>query len=178
MPKHNNKNNVYSPKCVICGTPLTEAGLIKGHKSFNISNFGGYKNPDNASYKGLTCPRGHGYRLLDISGRIQYQDIKIEMDILELLNKEVYNLNLKEIILNPNTKIYSVDYNFYTKIKADWKKNSRKPSPSNKVLDNVTIYIYSKVKSNDLKDKNIVLALVPNKINLVKFKYNIIWYDI
>ena len=178
MTEQNNEDNIYSMKCVICGTPLIESEILKGHRSFNISYVGGYNNPNNASFKGLKCPRGHEYNLADVSGKIKYEEIKIESDIFELLNMDVYNLNLKEIMLNPDTKTYSVDYNFFTKMKADWKKNSRNPSPSNKVLDKVTVYICSKVKSRDLTDKNLVLALASNRIELGKYKYIIIWYEI
>ena len=182
MLEDNNENNLYSMKCVVCGTPLIKGKLLKGHKSVNISHVVGYTNPDNLSYEGLKCPRGHEYILLDISGTIKYEDIKIYGEILKLLNKDIYNLNLKEIILNPNTKTYAVTYGFGTKardmLRAYWKKIALKPSPSKKVLDNVTIYICSKVKARDLKDKNIVFALVSNRIDLITFQYNIIWYDI
>lgn len=178
MPKQDNKDNIYSMKCVICGTPLVMGELVKGHKSGNIPQVGGYNNPDSLSHKGLKCPNGHEYSLSDISGTIQYKDIKIERDVLELVNQEVRDLNLKEIILNRNTKTYAVTYGLVTRVKADWRKITRKPSPANKVLDNVKVYICSKVKSNDSKDKNIVLALVPNRIDVIKFEYNIIWYDI
>ena len=176
MPKQNNDDNMYSMRCVICGTPLIKADIVKGHKSFNVSQVGGYNNPDSMSYKGLKCPKGHEYILYDISGQIKNKDINIEKDILVQLNEDVYNLDLKEIILDPNTKTYAVSYSFFTRLRTDkWKIFSR-PSPPAQVLDNIGFYICSKIKSKDLKNKNIIFALVRNKINLLGFKYNIIWY--
>lgn len=171
----NNSDNPYGMTCLSCGRPL-----VPGHLS-QTDGYGVQKIVDAFSNwssitENLVCPQNHRYQLINVKQYIRLDDIKIREDVVERLRKDnMYNLDLANLISDPETIIYAVLYGIFTKIKSDIIPFARKPSPSNDVLDNVKMYICGHNLSNSSK-KDLVFALVSEKENRHKVIYKIVWY--
>jgi hypothetical protein len=177
-----NQNNSFNLKCIICGRPLI-LGQVGHRNQINAGvstrdvGIGGSNEYNLMVARSLACPSGHNYSLNEIDN-FDYNELQIEESMLNAFKTEAAGkLTMTGMFNESVNKVYVVNYGFLGRLRVDRLHLRSAPSPSNRVLDRIKIFICTKNKNS--LNYSYIFSCVPEKVpySLNKWKYKVVYYD-
>lgn len=175
------EDNPFNLKCIFCGRPLVPGPILRGNNT-NVGLSATLSIGQSSEYnltvkKSLGCPNGQKYYLNEV-GNFQFKDLLIEESVLSQLAMELKSgKNFTNILKRLDSKVYVVNYGFFGRILIDRTRIRSSPSPSNRVLDKIKIFICTK---GDVPENNtFIFSGVPEKVpySLNRWVYNVVYYE-
>lgn len=175
------EDNPFNLKCIFCGRPLILGPIRRGNntdvRSSAPLSFGQSSEYNLTATKSLACPSGEKYYLNEV-GNFEFKDLSIEESVLSQLAMEIKeSRSFTNIIKSLGTRVYVVNYGFFGRILIDRRRIRSAPSPSNRVLDKIKIFICS--KGGVSENNTFIFSCVPERMpfSLNRWIYNVVYYE-